>query len=246
MRKIFAIVILIITSFFRGYSTEQVADILIIGTDTIYLKSFPLEDLRDKQKIEKAPFYYGKSCCPSKGCWRGYIATWKIIKEKLMLIEVVKLDSTAEKLNIIDYLKDNNYTPKVIDGFVFADWYTDTLKQYYDYTHLKYFYIAKEWLKSNKKAELIFENGIVVKKFKSVKEYKIGDTLSLEVEYYWHWLLKNKKVTVKGTITDNNGSLVRLKIISFGTRKRRIIKKVKTAMRYKTDDYWTNPRYWKD
>ena len=56
----------------KCFSTEQFCDLIIIGRDTIYLKSFPLEKL----KLSVAPFKYGNVTSPNTGCWRGYIAIW--------------------------------------------------------------------------------------------------------------------------------------------------------------------------
>ena len=92
-----------------AFSTEQSPDRLIIGKDTVYLKSFPLECLR----LKKSPFDYGDWGFPSTGCYRGYIATWQIIDEFLMLKEVQKIDSLGTQLNIVEYLSNNGYTPKI-------------------------------------------------------------------------------------------------------------------------------------
>jgi hypothetical protein len=128
------VAILICINVLKIIATEQIADRLIIGKDTFYMKSFPLEVIRDKKKLEEPPFDYGgEYSFPSTGCYRGYVATWKVVDKKLMLIEVEKVDSTNKKLNIIDYFKRNKYQPKIINGYVFADWYSENLKRYESY-----------------------------------------------------------------------------------------------------------------
>jgi hypothetical protein len=101
-------------------STPQIPDLLIVGKDTFMLYSFPLASLN----IEKYPFDYRGFPFPSTACWRGYQATWKILDNQLILIQVIKVDSTKEKLDIIKYLKENNLSPTILNGFVFADWYS--------------------------------------------------------------------------------------------------------------------------
>ena len=86
-----------------GFATEQVPDRLIIGKDTIYLKSFPLEDIKVNGASLKPPFMYGKYSFPHTGCWRGYIATWQVIDNFLLLTKVEKLDSVNTQLNIVEY-----------------------------------------------------------------------------------------------------------------------------------------------
>jgi hypothetical protein len=239
---------IILIAFLKVFSTEQIPDRLIIGKDTFYLKSFPLEELRVKRKLKKAPFDYGEFLFPHTACYRGYVATWKIVDAKLMLIEVGKVDSTNEKLNIIDYLTNNDYIPKIINGFVFAEWYTEKLKRYEMFSgqyRYERFYIGKDWMNSDMKIELKFENGNLVENLIiPLESYEVGDSINLDVSYYRHWLLENGNVNVKGVIKDNNGKMVKLEFISYGTQKKRIIKKVCKEMRCQSDEFWINPRYW--
>jgi hypothetical protein len=79
MKRFFLILTVNLLTLSTVFSTEQYPDKLIIGEDTIYLKSFPLENL----KLKKAPFDYGAYSFPSTGCYRGYVATWQIIDEAL-------------------------------------------------------------------------------------------------------------------------------------------------------------------
>jgi hypothetical protein len=234
--------------FSKALSTEQIADILIIGKDTIYLKSFPLEDLRLLHKL-KPPFNYGEYPFPHTACYRGYIAIWQVIDETLVLNEVVKLDSLDTRLNVVEYLKNNNYNPRTMNGNVIADWYSDTLKNYdffsYNLAHrLEKFYIGKDfWEDTNKRIELVFEKGKLVKNnIIPIEDYKIGDTLSLDVYYSQNWLIEYKSVLVSGIIRKNNGKKVQLELFFWGTDKKRIKKKVQKEI---GSIFWINPRYCK-
>ena len=226
-------------------STEQISDKLIIGNEVIYLQSFPFEYLR----IKESPFTYGNYGFPNTGCYRGYIATWKIEDSKLLLVEIRKLDSIGTKLNIVDYLEKNNYKPTIVNGFVFADWYTDSLKRYAFFTYYanpEDFYIARDYLrKKNKKVELIFEKGVLIENnIIPIKNYQIGDTLYYDVRYYLNWWSSEKTARVEGVIIKCFGREVLLKIESFGTTRKRVIKRIKETINLKADNLFINPRYW--
>lgn len=234
----------------KTFSTEQVSDVLIIGNDTVYLKSFPLESLIEQQ-ILKFPFTYGEYLSPSTNCYRGYIATWQIMEEMLVLKDVVKLDSLGTRLNIVEYFENNGYNPKLKDNYVIADWYSDTLKSYdffrsnYAYT-LDDFYVSKDFLKNqDKRIELLFEKGkLITNNIIPIQSYQIGDTLSFDVHYnqdWWLWV-NSKSVQLTGIVMNNNGKKVRLKIIAWGGNKKQINKKVQREV---TDMIWVNPRYCK-
>ena len=232
--------------FSTALSTEQVADILIIEEDTIYLQSFPLENL----KIKQAPFDYGGYSFINTACWRGYVATWQIMDETLVLKEVRKLGSTDTILNVLEYLENNGYTPKTINGNVIADWYSDTLKLYHSfyYNHTyknEQFYLSKDYSGGkDKKAELVFENGkLIENNITPISAYQIGDILCLDVFYFqnWHIWSNHKKGRIEGIIRENNGKKVRLEILSFGTDKERIKRLIQKEIK-NSDNFWVNPR----
>jgi len=50
---IFSAILFLSTTY--SFATEQFPDILIIENDTLYLKSFPLEELRLKEKLRNRP-----------------------------------------------------------------------------------------------------------------------------------------------------------------------------------------------
>ena len=272
MKRLFLILTVNFLAISTAFSTEQTPDKLIIGKDTIYLKSFPLENMR--LRLKKSPFDYGRYGFPHTGCYRGYVATWQIIDETLMLKEVQKIDSVGTQLNIVEYLSDNGYNPKTINGYVVADWYSDTLKLYnffiYNFAlESNEFYISKDYLREkDKKIELVFENGKLIRNnIIPIEDYRLGDTLSLDVYYYQNWLTGYKNVTVQGVIRNNNGKKVSLEILSFGTKNKGIIRRIQkeimgnlgnfendlSAPFYDTKRkgikriyyFWINPRYCK-
>lgn len=257
MKRLLLILGLNFLVFSTALSTEQIPDILIIGKDTFYLKSFPIDYLRFKHKIRKAPFDYGGYPFPHTACYRGYIATWQIVDETLLLKEVQKLDTVGITLNIIEYLENNGYNPKTINGFVIADWYSDTLK-YYDFFRYNFafkdnqindrLYLSKDYLREDdKRIELIFENGkLIENNIIPIKDYKIGDILCLDVDYFQDWYIWGdwKKAQIKGVIRENNGKKVRLEVLSYGTDKNRIIRKIQKEIK-DLDNFWVSPRYCK-
>ena len=267
MKRLFLILSVSFLAFSTVFSTGQIPDRLIIGKDTIYLESFPLDNLR----LKKAPFDYGGYSFPSTGCWRGYVATWQVIDENLTLKEVQKLDSVGTQLNIVEYLSNNGYIPRTINDYVVADWYSDTLKLYGSFEYnsaYKYdkFYIRSDYWSKDKRVELVFENGKLVRNdIIPIEDYKLGDTLSLDIYYYQNWLTGFKSVTVQGVIRENNGKKVRLEILSLGTKNKGIIRRIQEEIMgnlgnskndlsdplYDTerekikniDNFWVNPRY---
>ena len=228
------------------FSTEQYPDKLIIGEDTIYLKSFPLESLR----LENAPFDYNGYSFPSTGCYRGYVATWQIVDESLTLKEIQKIDSVGTQLNIVEYLSNNGYIPQTTNGCVIADWYSDTLKLYEFFAYnLAYkfdeFYVGKDYLREkDKKIELVFENGKLIRNdIIPIEDYKLGDTLCLDMYYYQNWLIGYKSVLLQGVIIENNGKKVKLETLSLKTEKKSIKRKLQKEIN--SDYLWVNPRYCK-
>ena len=247
MNKILIIFLFLLTTI-NCYSTEQIPDLLIIENDTIYLKSFPLEKLEFKKSL----FSYGEFSFPLTGCWRGYRAKWKIIASKLALIEVEKVDSTKQKLDIIDYLNQNGYAPKFIDGYVFAEWYSSKLLLYSIPGYLSYpgLYLEEEypWTKNNGNVQLVFKNGILEEnKIIGFETYKIGDNISFNFSHYPPGLIKKKSLELKGSITALRNNLVLVKIYSYDTGKKKEIDQIRRFIgnMAETDTLLINPLYWK-
>jgi len=247
MNKIPLLIIFLFTTL-NCFSTEQIPDLLVIGKDTFYLKTFPLEKL----EFEKSPFSYGEFNFPHTGCWRGYRATWKIIDNKLALLEVEKVDSINQKLDIIDFFKQNNYSPKMVNRYVYADWFNSKLliyssPYYYGYPGL---YLEEEypWRKDKKNVQLVFEKGILKEnKIVEFDSYKNGDKLSFDFSLFPDGLISKKFVNIKATITELRKDMVLVKIYSYDTEKKKEIEQIRKFFgnMVDTDTILTNPRYWK-
>lgn len=246
---LFSVILFLSTTY--SFATEQIPDILIIENDTLYLKSFPLEELRLKEKFKESPFeYYENIDFPHTACYRGYVATWKVMGNKLFLIEIEKVDSTKQKLNIENYFKENNYKPSLINGQIFADWYSNTLNRY-DY-FMYYFnsdryYLAVDYVKNpKKKNQLVFSNGVLIQNnLERIDSYLVGDTLMKEISYYRQWFLNRGLTNVDAIIKENNGRMVRVEFVDFGTKRKSAIKEIKQILGIREEkEQWINPRYW--
>jgi hypothetical protein len=157
MKRPVLIMFMLISAIPLTSATEQIHDILIIGKDTIKLKSFPLEKLG----FQVRPFDYYDF--PASNCWRGYQATWKVIDHKLFLVEVARIDEPDQKLDLINYFKANDYEPVVIDGFVFADWFSLELSSYPKNCRHWGCSFFKTYKPKRDRPSIRFENGVLVR-----------------------------------------------------------------------------------
>jgi len=252
MKRFLSILAVNFLVFSAAFPTPQFPDKLIIGNDTVYSEFSLLENLQRDKKLS-APFDYNGMSFPHTACWRGYTATWEVIDDNLLLKEVRRCDNSTEKLNIIEYLENNGYNPTIINGFVFADWYSDSLIRANTYldSHNTYqqdeFFIGKNYFRRNdEKIELIFENGkLIENNITPIKDYKIGDTLYVNTSYFQDWYIwfKHKPVQLKGVINGKSRKMVRLEIISYGTDNNRRIRKIQREIIKDLDNFWVNPRY---
>ncbi len=105
--------ILILNTYYC-YSTNQVKDILYWNNDTLYLYSSPLEllggiyPLQDENSLEIV----------ASDCWRGYFAEWKIIDNKLFLLNIHQCH-TNKNLN---KKFERVHNLKFVNGKILADW----------------------------------------------------------------------------------------------------------------------------
>lgn len=109
--------------FFRIYATEQIPDRLIIKGDTMLLHALPLEHWIEQNKWYK-PLFPDSLSGFSTGCWRGYIAYWEIIENRLYLTNIFN-DTQTAKVNL-----KSLFPEKVKDGRVYAEWFSDTVTAY--------------------------------------------------------------------------------------------------------------------
>jgi len=83
--------------------TTQIGDCLIDGTEQFSVKPFPLDELGGAWKcIAKDGESQSRFAVTSTGCWRGYIATWIIVDNKLFLSGIEASDSQGNPLSILD------------------------------------------------------------------------------------------------------------------------------------------------
>ncbi|MCJ7450048.1 MAG: hypothetical protein MUO72_20435 [Bacteroidales bacterium] len=81
----------------------------------------------------------------------------------MTLVQIIKVDSTKEKLDIVKYLKENNFSPTIINGLVLADWYSARFRKFiwWDYKYQNYLYTPSEGKVLNPKLEI--KKGLVIK-----------------------------------------------------------------------------------
>jgi len=130
--------ILFISFHLSIYATEQFPDLLIIGNDTIYLKSFPLASLG----FEVGPF---GNDAPNTGCWRGYHATWRLVNYKLYLDSIIACNPLDGTIDPIEYLRSNGYEPVIENGLIFADWYSGKLIKYGKFSWKNKIFLWSHW-----------------------------------------------------------------------------------------------------
>lgn len=115
--------LLLTTTSFAGYATEQAPDRLVIGEDTLLLNALPLEKWKEQNNWEK-PFFPDTLLGASTACWRGYIAYWELIGNRLYLTNIYNCNRKAK----VDL--DTLFGEKVHDKRVYADWFSDTVTAY--------------------------------------------------------------------------------------------------------------------
>ncbi len=110
-------------------ATAQHPDVLIYDGKTHHLSSNPLEDFYDGSK--RRPKFWVLPNGMSSGNWRGYVATWEIIDDKLYLTKIdswfcgssIRTQNGCRRVTLHDLFSKN-----VIDGKVFALWFSSNLR----------------------------------------------------------------------------------------------------------------------
>ena len=146
------------------FATQQTPDLLIVGSDTISLEVFPLEQL----KMRYRPFGFGVQGkeFASTACWRSYRAIWKIVDNKLFLEKIIQCHNESEEEDIVQLFEKNDIQYQEIDGLIFANWYTISLYKRKDDFYKNRTYLNNGWdriIKNKKKIILQIENGIVTR-----------------------------------------------------------------------------------
>ncbi len=160
------ILFLFLSSVHYTYLSDQVHDLLILQSDTIRIKTFPLEELGFSQR----PFPHTEVTLSGLHCLRGYQATWEVIDKRLYLTRLVNIHDPNAEIDLVQYFLDNAYTPIVVNGRIFANWYSKSLASY----PRQYSFWGCIWKprKARKpKATVRFENGmLVMNKYKGNKQ----------------------------------------------------------------------------
>lgn len=152
-------------------ATSQFGDIIIWKGDTLTLFSNPLELRSDRDVLSKIidsllltedrrlyPNKYNTEeveSMSSTACWRGYIAEWRIINDKIYLSNIYACHDNKVKVDL-----KKIFGNELIENFLFANWITDKLVipkgECIEYVHLGY--------KSIYKTETLieFKDGILI------------------------------------------------------------------------------------
>ena len=153
------VIILFLFLFSAGLkATYQTPDFLIIEKDTFQLQSFLLETHIDDIRED-----YGVT-----SCWRGYIAYWRIVDDKLYLEKILSYPSREER-NIIELFEERGFKYQEKDGMILADWCTITLYRMISSSMDTWFskkiplYNGWDEKKAKMRIKLKIENGIIVK-----------------------------------------------------------------------------------
>lgn len=192
---------MLITS--AAFATAQAPDALIYNGKPYDLFSNPLEDFYGGDE-SKRPKFWVEPNTMSSGNWRGYVATWEIIDDKLYLTKIdswlcrpsIRTKSGCRRVTVRDL-----FGGKVVDGKVFASWFSDNLRVP-DGKQLKYVHsgyasiyerdlifdvdagkIVKHETVDNTKRELpsdqeIYQQELTRLKKKALEEKPINSTLS--------------------------------------------------------------------
>ncbi|MCC5918915.1 MAG: hypothetical protein JJU02_16480 [Cryomorphaceae bacterium] len=105
-----ALILLTLFCVYNLKATEQIKDIIIIESDTFFLRFSPLYD----SGLEKQ---YQDKTCISSALHRGYWAHWKLENDSLFLIKVINGSFFCSNA---DHLAKHT----VFEGRMFASWYS--------------------------------------------------------------------------------------------------------------------------
>ncbi len=110
-------------------ATEQEPDLLIIGNDTLLIKSFPLENL----DLKFRPFGLTRETAPSTACWRGYRAIWRAKNDSIFLERIISCSTDfsirpeIKEQDLNEFIDRNKIKSKLVNKKIFADWYSTNL-----------------------------------------------------------------------------------------------------------------------
>jgi hypothetical protein len=153
MKKII-LVISALLNFSGLFATEQIPDKIIIERDTFdIVNSYPdhIEFNRQlTEKISEINESWSTTCCN-----RGYIATWKIIENKIYLIDIINYRNKADIKHLVEQLLGKNF----IDGKLEVPNINEEF-----YCGLNPIWSGSLRKMSEKEYKIKINNGIVIKK----------------------------------------------------------------------------------
>jgi hypothetical protein len=118
MRKFFLLICIILIYKTNSFATKQAGDLLIFNNDTIIIYQYPLDKFYNKGDFYNPGFFADLSTT----CYRGYIAVWTIVDNKLYLKDIYDCNRDKKiNIEIIGKQKDNQ-------NLIFADWYDASFK----------------------------------------------------------------------------------------------------------------------
>lgn len=174
MKNIIKIILLLFLPI-QLFGTAQTPDLVIYKGDTLSLYACPLESYMNDELITPKNLFGSRIGLCSTDCWRGYIAIWEIIDNKLYLKEIknycylsymrnmaeynnagIKIDSIGSEFADLKVLFPDRYE----NGKVKADWVNGKLispqGNLLFYIHDSFMSIYEREL------EFTFENGVFV------------------------------------------------------------------------------------
>jgi hypothetical protein len=161
------------------FATGQYGDILIIGQDTVWITSNPLEKYFEKKGSRTIDNKELVSNCTA--LWRGYVATWRLDNNKLYLVRIQT-----------DYCGDNptdvTLTKEFGSNKVFANWFSEIIVRpkgkLVQYVHMGYGSIYEEEMFYE------FESGVLKNTRSSKYVIKDRNRVSPDVDFLRDTLLK--------------------------------------------------------
>lgn len=185
MRPFNIILVFIFLVSTKSFATAQVPDYLIIGVDTLRIQSNPLEEY-----FKKNPIPENLITSMSTANWRGYIAYFKLLDNKLVVENIYKEDYKEGNNGKSDYFLTSIYKDIFGEKANFdCDFYSGLLicpsGKMLEYVHMGYSSLYENYnlieikkgvnIKSKKLSGEDFQNFKIeyFKYFKGTEEYKL-------------------------------------------------------------------------
>ena len=145
MRKVLISIFLLMLFSTDAFATGQAADVLIYQGKTYALFSNPLEDYYPDE--DRRPQFMVRPHTMSSGNWRGYVATWEIVGDKLYLSKIdswfcggrpgSRSNGGCRRVTLREL-----FGKRVFNGRVLASWFSGELRvpdgKELEYVHMGY------------------------------------------------------------------------------------------------------------